>query len=66
MRNLRSRTSAINGARSKGPTSLEGKARSARNAEKHGMYSGAVVLHHESKEEFARLRDSYSDRCVSY
>ena len=44
---------------STGPTSPEGKARSARNAEKHGMYGNAVLLHHESAEEFAALRDDY-------
>ncbi len=50
---------AINGAKSQGPTSPEGKARSSRNAEKHGMYGNAVLLHHESAEEFASLRDDY-------
>lgn len=44
---------------STGPTTPEGKARSARNAEKHGMYSSAVLLHYESAEAFAALRDSY-------
>jgi len=44
---------------STGPTSPEGKARSARNAEKHGMYTNAVLLHHESAEDFAALRDEY-------
>ena len=44
---------------SAGPTSPEGKARSARNAEKHGMYTNAVLLHHESAAEFDALRDDY-------
>ena len=57
---LRSDSSALNGAgQSTGPTSLEGKARSARNAERHCMYSSAVLLHQESAEEFAALRDDY-------
>ncbi len=59
MEDQRSLTSATNGASSHGPTSPEGKARSARNAEKHGMYSSAIVLHDEPHEEFALLRDSY-------
>jgi hypothetical protein len=58
----RSLTSAINGAKSNGPTSPEGKARSARNAEKHGIYSSAVLLHHESKEEFNLLQERYYQR----
>jgi hypothetical protein len=40
---------------STGPTSPEGKARLARNAEKHGMYTNAVLLHYESAEDFAAL-----------
>ena len=59
MEDRRSLTSAINGAKSHGPTSPEGKAKAARNAEKHGMYSSAVVLHHESADEFALLQESY-------
>ena len=62
MEDRRSLTSAINGAQSHGPTSPEGKARSARNAEKHGMYSSAVVLSHESQEEFALLQERYYQR----
>ena len=62
MEDLRSRTSAANGAQSNGPTSPEGKARSARNGEKHGMYSSAVLLHHESTEEFAILQERYYQR----
>ena len=58
----RSLTSATNGAQSIGPTSPEGKARSGRNAEKHGMYSSAIVLQNESHEDFAILRDSYYQR----
>ena len=44
---------------STGPTSPEGKARSARNAEKHGMYTNAVLLHYESAEDFAALCEDY-------
>ena len=62
MEDLRSITSAINGAKSQGPTSPEGKARSARNAEKHGIYSNAIVLSHESGQDFATLRDRYYER----
>jgi hypothetical protein len=44
---------------STGPTSPEGKARLARNAEKHGMYTNAVLLHYESAEDFAALCEDY-------
>jgi hypothetical protein len=49
----------LNSTSSTGPTSPEGKARSARNAETHGMYTNAVLLHYESAEDFAALRDDY-------
>ena len=62
MEDQRSLTSAANGAKSTGPTSPEGKARSARNAEKHGIYSSAVVLHHESAEQFTLLQEGYYQR----
>jgi hypothetical protein len=44
---------------STGPTAPEGKARSARNAEKHAMYTNAVLLHHESAEDFAAVCEDY-------
>ncbi len=59
MSDLRSITSAINGAKSRGPISTEGKARSARNGEKHGMYSKAVVLRSESQDAFDELRRAH-------
>ena len=62
MEDQRLLTSAAHGAHSTGPTSPEGKARSARNAEKHGIYSSAVVLHHESADQFALLQESYYQR----
>ena len=51
--------SSLTPAPSPGPTSPEGKARCSRNAEKHGMYSSAVLLHFESAEAFEELRQSY-------
>ena len=64
-----------NGARSHGPTTEAGKARSARNGTKHGLRGGAfALLPDEDHEEFAALyaavtadwspRDAYERRWV--
>ena len=55
----RALTSAANGAKSQGPVTPEGKLRSSRNAQKHGMHSNAIVLHHESAEAYEELRQKY-------
>lgn len=59
MEDLRSSSSANNGTNSQGPVTAEGKARSARNAEKHGIYSHNIVLRSESTP-------AYEDLCVRY
>jgi hypothetical protein len=52
----RAAASRINGAKSSGPKSIEGKARSAQNALKHGFRAQKhVVLPGESAAEFAAL-----------
>jgi hypothetical protein len=52
----RAEASRKNGARSRGPTTPEGKARSAQNALKHGMRAQKyVVLPEEDAAEFAAL-----------
>jgi hypothetical protein len=58
----KSRASRANGAKSKGPVTPEGKARSSRNALKHGLNSEIVVLPHEDRAAFEDLRDSYMER----
>lgn len=44
-----------NGAKSQGPVTEEGKARSSRNSLKHGLNSTRVVLPHESQDEYDQL-----------
>jgi hypothetical protein len=44
-----------NGARSHGPTTPEGKLASSRNATRHGMLSGTIVLKCESTDRFLEL-----------
>ena len=54
----RQAASRQNGAKSTGPMTEAGKARSARNATKHGLTGGPVVLPHESQEAYDELKQS--------
>lgn len=47
-----------NGARSKGPVTPAGKARSSQNALKSGLYARAICLVTEDHAEFERFRDN--------
>jgi hypothetical protein len=48
-----------NGAKSKGPTTPEGKGRSSKNALKHGLTAQFETLPGESQEDFDALLDSH-------
>jgi hypothetical protein len=60
--NNRLETSRINGSKSRGPITIQGKSISSQNSLKHGATSSRVVLKHESQEEFDQLKDSFIDR----
>ena len=51
-----------NGAKSNGPVTAEGKAKSAQNSLKHGLNSARVVLAHESQEEYDALEAAILNR----
>jgi len=54
--------SRANGARSRGPKTPEGKARSARNATRHGLLAHVIVLEEEPEEAFKQLCREYAAR----
>jgi len=54
--------SRMNGARSHGPETLEGKRRSGQNALRHGFLSDCVVLQCESREAFEDVLSEHIQR----
>jgi hypothetical protein len=51
-----------NGAKSRGPVTPEGRARSSANSLRHGLTASNVVLHGESREDFDLLLADYVDQ----
>jgi hypothetical protein len=56
---LKIQSARANGARSRGPVTPEGRARSSQNALKHGLTSRIIVLSNESEADFDALREAY-------
>jgi len=55
-------TARLNGAKSRGPKTAEGKQRSSANSFKHGVYSDAILLDTDDPEELEALRDMFFQR----
>ncbi len=56
---LKSETARINGAKSHGPVTPEGKARSSANSRRHGLASASILMDGESAEDFQLLRADF-------
>src|SRR5580704_1024258 len=59
---LKRETARTNGAKSHGPHTPEGKARSAANSRRHGLAAAAIVLPGESAAHFRLLLADYMDQ----
>ena len=59
---LRSETSRINGAKSKGPVTPEGRAKSAQNNNRYGLTIRGLKLHTESDEAVALVLGEYEEQ----
>jgi hypothetical protein len=59
---LKSSTARTNGAKSQGPTTPEGRAKSSTNSIRHGLTAKSIVLPNESAGEFQFLLDSHVDQ----
>ena len=57
----RIQASRANGAKSKGPKTPEGKARSSQNGVCHGLLANSLVLEEESKDIFTALHAEFVD-----
>ena len=54
--------SRANGALSRGPKTPQGKARSSRNATRHGLLARVIVLEEEPEDAFRKLCHAYDTR----
>ena len=59
---LKSETARMNGAKSNGPVTPEGKLRSSANSRKHGFNSETIILPGEDAEHFQLLLADYMDQ----
>ncbi len=57
----RSETSRLNGAKSHGPVTPEGRARSSLNAASHGLTAKTLILRNENEAHFLEIMNAYFD-----
>lgn len=57
----RAESARVNGAKSKGPVTEEGKAKAALNSVTHGMSAKTLILQNENPEQFAAMLASYTN-----
>ena len=57
----KSESARVNGAKSRGPKTPEGRAACSMNALKHGLTGKTLVLQNESSDEFIELLNGYFD-----
>jgi hypothetical protein len=58
----KSETARINGAKSHGPSTPEGRAKSSRNSLRHGLSAKSIVLPNEDADEYQQLLDAHIDQ----
>jgi len=56
---LKTKSARANGAKSRGPATPEGRAKSSRNSLRHGLSAKTVVLPAESREQFQLLLNAH-------
>jgi hypothetical protein len=57
----RSETSRLNGAKSRGPVTPEGRAISSLNAASHGLTAKTLILRNENEAHFVEIMNAYFD-----
>src|SRR5437868_1602346 len=57
----KSESARLNGAKSRGPKTPEGRAASSMNSLKHGLTAKTLLLQNESSDQFTEILNAYFD-----